>query len=56
LWEFVDEAEMCASLSRAADPAAWLAKLEELVLQHAAAAGKTGHDNFSGIAVWVGGH
>jgi len=56
LWEFVDEAEMCASLSRAADPAAWLAKLEELVLLHASAAGKTGHDNFSGIAVWVGGH
>jgi serine/threonine protein phosphatase PrpC len=56
LWEFVDEAEMCASLSRAADPAAWLAKLEELVLLHASEAGKTGHDNFSGIAVWVGGH
>jgi serine/threonine protein phosphatase PrpC len=55
LWEFVDEAEMCASLNRAADPSAWLAKLEELVLQHAAERGKVGHDNFSGIAVWVGG-
>ena len=54
LWEFVDEAEMCASLSRAADPGAWLAQLEELVLRHAAEKGKTGHDNFSGIAVWVG--
>jgi serine/threonine protein phosphatase PrpC len=54
LWEYVDEAEMCASLSRASDPGAWLAKLEELVLQHAAESGKTGHDNFSGIAVWVG--
>jgi len=54
LWEYVDEAEMCASLSRATDPGAWLAKLEELVLQHAAERGKTGHDNFSGIAVWVG--
>ncbi len=54
LWEYVDEAEMCTSLSRAADPAAWLGKLEELVLLHAAEGGKTGHDNFSGIAVWVG--
>jgi len=54
LWEYVDEAEMCASLSRAADPSAWLAQLEQLVLQHAAAIGKPGHDNFSGIAVWIG--
>jgi serine/threonine protein phosphatase PrpC len=51
LWEFVDEAEMCASLNRSPDPGAWLAKLEELVLQHAAERGKVGHDNFSGIAV-----
>jgi serine/threonine protein phosphatase PrpC len=54
LWEYVNEAEMCASLSRAADPGAWLAKLEELVLTHAAESGKSGHDNFSAIAVWVG--
>lgn len=54
LWEYVDEAEMCASLSRASDPTGWLARLEEIVLLHAAAAGKTGHDNFSGITVWVG--
>ena len=54
LWEYVDEAEMCASLSRAADPSAWLAQLETLVLQHVAESGKTSHDNFSGIAVWVG--
>ncbi len=56
LWEYVDEAEMCASLSRAVDPQAWLAQLEELVLLHAAEGGRTRHDNFSGIAVWVGGH
>jgi serine/threonine protein phosphatase PrpC len=54
LWEYVDEAEMCACLSDAADPRAWLAELEQRVLRHAAAAGKPGHDNFSGIAVWVG--
>ncbi len=54
LWEYVDEAEMCASLSRAADPGAWLAQLEALVLQHVAESGKTSHDNFSAIAVWVG--
>ena len=56
LWEYVDEAEMCASLSAAADPGAWLASLEQLVLLHAAEGGKTRHDNFSGIAVWVGEH
>lgn len=54
LWEYVDEAEMCASLSQALDPRAWLARLEQLVLQHAAEGGKVGHDNFSGIAVWIG--
>lgn len=54
LWEYVDEAEMSAHLSRASDPADWLARLEELVLQHAAEQGRTGHDNFSGIAVWIG--
>ena len=54
LWEFVNEAEMCASLNRAANPKAWLDQLEQLVLHHAAATGKTGHDNFSAITVWVG--
>ncbi|MBC7938756.1 MAG: serine/threonine-protein phosphatase [Chitinophagaceae bacterium] len=54
LWELVNEAEMCASLSQSADPQAWLARLEELVLLRAAEAGKNDHDNFSGIAVWVG--
>jgi len=54
LWEYVDEAEMCASLSQAIDPRSWLARLEQLVLEHAAEGGKVGHDNFSGIAVWVG--
>ena len=54
LWEYVDEAEMCASLSRASDPEAWLAGLEQLVLLHAAESGRTDHDNFSGIAVWIG--
>jgi PPM family protein phosphatase len=56
LWEYVDEGEMCASLSRATDPRDWLAQLEQLVLRHAAEGGKTGHDNFSGIAVWIGEH
>jgi serine/threonine protein phosphatase PrpC len=56
LWEYVDEAEMCASLSGATDPGDWLTRLEQLVLQQAAKRGKTGHDNFSGIAVWVSEH
>jgi len=54
LWEYVNEAEMSASLARATSPADWLGRIEELVLRHAAAIGKTHHDNFSGIAVWVG--
>ena len=53
LWEYVDEAEMSASLSRASNPSDWLSRLEELVLRHANELGRTGHDNFSGIAVWV---
>lgn len=55
LWEFVNEAEMCASLNRSAHAQDWLAQLEQLVLRHAAASGRTGHDNFSGIGVWIGG-
>ena len=54
LWELVDEAEMSAALVRSRTPADWLARLEQSVLDHAAAAGKSRHDNFSGIAVWVG--
>jgi serine/threonine protein phosphatase PrpC len=54
LWEYVDEAEMSASLTRARDPSAWLASLEQLVLRNALAARKPGHDNFSGVAVWIG--
>ena len=54
LWEFVNEAEMSASLARATSPVDWLGRMEELVLRHAAHLGETHHDNFSGIAVWVG--
>ncbi len=54
LWEYINEAEMCASLERAADPKAWLAVLEQLVLKHAAEQGKKNHDNFSAISVWYG--
>jgi serine/threonine protein phosphatase PrpC len=54
LWEYVDEAEMAASLARAADPQAWLTQLEALVLRHAGERGATHHDNFSAIGVWFG--
>lgn len=54
LWEFVDEAEMSASLARSESPSVWLASLEQLVLRNAGTLGKTGHDNFSGIAIWFG--
>lgn len=55
LWEYVNEAEMSASLNRAPTPKAWLAMLEELVLRNAHASGDFGHDNFSAICVWYGG-
>jgi PPM family protein phosphatase len=54
LWEFVDEAEMAASLARAADPQDWLTQLEALVLRHARERGAVQHDNFSAIGVWFG--
>lgn len=54
LWEYVDESDMCESLTQAADAQGWLAELEQRVLRSAAAAGKPRHDNFSGLAVWVG--
>jgi serine/threonine protein phosphatase PrpC len=54
LWEYVNEVELSASLARAADPPAWLAALEQLVLRHAGEAGKATHDNFSAITVWIG--
>ena len=54
LWEYVDDAELCESLGRAVDPQGWLASLEQRVLRNTAAAGKPGHDNFSGITVWIG--
>ncbi len=54
LWELVNEAEMGASLARSADPEAWLATLEQLVLKHAVEQHKPNHDNFSAISVWFG--
>jgi serine/threonine protein phosphatase PrpC len=54
LWEWVDEAEMSASLARARSPVDWLGRMEAMVLDHAAHVGHERHDNFSGIAVWVG--
>lgn len=51
LWEYVDEGELTHSLSLAADPRAWLATLEALVLQNAAH--KPNHDNFSALTVWA---
>lgn len=55
LWEYVDEAAMCASLNRSADPKAWLAQLEIMVLRNAASSQHPEHDNFSAIGVWFGG-
>jgi serine/threonine protein phosphatase PrpC len=52
LWEYVSEAEMCASLKHSANPQAWLAALEQLVYKRAAEKRKVNHDNFSAISVW----
>ena len=54
LWEYVDEAGMSASLSRARTPSQWLTSLEQLVLRQAQLINKPRHDNFSAIALWIG--
>jgi serine/threonine protein phosphatase PrpC len=53
LWEYVDESDMAFALRQAEGPVAWLNALEAKVLQSVAASGKSGHDNFSAIAVWA---
>ena len=50
LWEYVEEAVMERLLAGSASAQAWLAALEAEVLAHA----RSGHDNYSAIAVWVG--
>lgn len=52
VWEYVDDAQMEASLAAAASGQAWLQELERRVL--AGAAHKPRHDNFSALTVWVG--
>jgi PPM family protein phosphatase len=54
LWEYVEDEQMCESLSRASNPSAWLDDLEQRVLHNAELAHKPRHDNFSGVAVWIG--
>jgi len=53
LWDYVDDDELCAGLQTATHPRAWLAWLEKRVLRNAARRGAAGHDNFSGVSVWV---
>ncbi len=55
LWEYVDESDLALTLKQADGPVAWLQTLEAKVLEAVAAAGKTGHDNFSAVAVWARG-
>jgi serine/threonine protein phosphatase PrpC len=54
LWEYVDDDQLCRSLAGAEHPQAWLAALEQAVMDNAAAQRKPRHDNFSGISVWFG--
>ncbi len=51
LWEYVEDAQLEASLSLAAGPLAWLHTLEQRVL--AAAVRKPRHDNFTALTAWV---
>ena len=51
LWEYVDDAQLEASLAAAADPLAWLHALEQRVLE--AAVKKPRHDNFTALTAWA---
>ena len=53
LWEYVEDAQMEAAWAGPRS-AAWLTELEQMVLRNAEAANKPQHDNFSGVAVWIG--
>lgn len=54
VWEYVDDAQMEASLAAATSAQGWLQELERRVL--AGASHKPRHDNFSALTVWVGEH
>ena len=51
VWEYVDDAQLEASLSEAAGPLEWLHMLEQRVLK--AALKKPRHDNFTALTAWV---
>ena len=51
LWEFVGDDAMEHALGSAATPSAWLEALERLVRE--AVRGRSSHDNFSAVAVWL---
>ena len=51
MWEYVEDGQMEAALTRAVSPSAWLHELEQNVLQ--GASHKPRHDNFTALAVWV---
>ena len=51
LWEFVGDEAMEHALGGAGSPSAWLESLERLVRE--AARGRSSHDNFSAVAVWL---
>lgn len=50
LWELVDEEEMQEQLMYSNAAQEWLLRMEHLIEQKA----KKGHDNYSGLAVWLG--
>jgi len=51
LWEYADDAGIVDALAQAATPAAWLDALADKVRANASA----NHDNFTALAVWIGG-
>ena len=51
LWEYVEDAELEATLARSPDVRAWLRALEERVLE--AAVRRPRHDNYTALAIWA---
>ena len=53
VWEYVEDHHLETSLAAVTTPQEWLAELERCVLK--GASHKPRHDNFTALAVWVGG-
>jgi serine/threonine protein phosphatase PrpC len=50
LWEYVEEPVMAQTLGECGSPREWLDAMEQELLRRC----KSGHDNYSGLAIWLG--